>query len=359
MTDANVKRIVFRADGSKELGLGHVSRCLNLACAIEEKFRESGNLDNLEIEVTFVIRGFREVREYLSGTVYKNSTMWLLSTGDDIPEFRNIVDVLEPSIVITDIDLTGRVNRYLEAIHPATHISLHEFNFSLLQGDRVIAPTIHPLESAPGATLGVTHFTGPDYVLLPTDIAQIQGTFCNLEGPPQSVLVTMGGSDPGNLTEKILKAIRAVNNPKIDWTVVLGPASGFDKWYFTREYPALITYLEGAEIGRDGFIDQLMENDAVITNGGTTVYEALALAKPVLAIPQNDFEKEVIRQLVEKDACMTPDETTSPSILEALNRFLDEKFSCLTLAGNGQSVIDGQGIYRVADMVLGILESCR
>ncbi|MCX6647063.1 MAG: hypothetical protein NTY09_12025 [bacterium] len=353
MTDKAGRGIVFRVDGSKELGLGHISRCMNLASAIDLNLSEK----KIEVPINFVPRDFEGARNFINETEYEKSARWIPATKDDIAAFGVIVDELKPSIVITDINLQGRVDKYLEAIHPATHFSLHEFNFSLLQGDRVIAPTIHPLDPSPGATLGVTHFTGPDYVLISPDIVKLRGSLSKLNDPPKSVLVTMGGGDPENLTEKFLNAIRAINDPYIDWKVVLGPASGYEKWKFERDYPTHINYFEGMEIGRAGFIEQLKSSDAVITNGGTTVYEALALGKPVLAIPQNEFEKQVIDQVVEMEACLTPSENTSPKILEALSKFLDDNFSRLTLAENGMKLIDGQGVYRVAKMVVGVLET--
>jgi spore coat polysaccharide biosynthesis predicted glycosyltransferase SpsG len=353
MTDNAGRGIFFRADGSKKLGLGHISRCLNLASAVKENLSEK----KIDIPINFVLRDFEGARNYIKGTEYEKSARWILATENDIAAFGKILDEQKPYIVITDINLQGRVDKYLEAIHPATHFSLHEFNFSLLHGDRVIAPTIHPLDPAPGATLGVTHFIGPDYVLISPDIIKLRGSLPELNDPPKSVLVTMGGGDPENLTEKILNAIRAINVPYIDWKVVLGPASGYDKLKFVREYPTHINYFEGMEIRRAGFIEQLKSSDAVITNGGTTVYEALALGKPVLAIPQNDFEKQVIDQLVEMEACLTPSENTSPKILEVLSKFLDESFSRLTLSENGMKIFDGQGVYRVAEMIVELLET--
>ncbi len=344
--------IVFRVDGSRELGLGHVSRCISLASAVSEMLSEKG----LEIPIDFVCQSFPGAKKFLEGSEIGENMFWLNESDDGFDEFRGVLRELDPYVVVTDINLTDRVEKYLETIHPAAHISLHEYNFSLLNGDRVIAPTIHPMDPAPDATLGVTHFTGPEYVLISTDIIRIRENAVSPQNPPKKVLVTMGGADPGGLTGKVLNAIRALNNPNIDWVVVLGPASGQDKSKFMRDYPAHIKYLEGSEIGRAGFLAHVASSDAIITNGGTTLYETLALARPVIAIPQNEFEGDVINQLVELNACVTPGDVSSVKILETLNMFFDDAFDRSALSENGRKIFDGMGVNRVAEMVVGSAE---
>lgn len=352
MNDKRGRGIIFRMDGSKELGLGHISRCLNLASAVQEILAKK----NLFIPQNFVLRDFEGARNFLFGTGFENSSTWIPASDDDIIAFGNIIDRSSPYVVVTDINLTGRIDEYLEAIHPTPHISLHELNFSLLQGDRIIAPTIHPLDPAPGATLGVTHFTGPDYVIISLDIIKMRESVPPPPDSPKSILITMGGADPNGLTKKILNAIRAFNDPGIDWTVVLGPASGFDKLKFVREYPAHIEYFEGAELGRSGFLEKLASSDAIITNGGTTIYETLTLGKPAIAIPQNDFERNVINQLVERNACVTPSGDGSSEILEVISRFLEDRFSRRDLADNGRKLLDGKGAQRIAEMIVSVFE---
>ncbi|MCK4720825.1 hypothetical protein KAU08_09205, partial [bacterium] len=320
--------------------------------AIMEMLSEKG----LEIPVDFVCQGFEGVKNFLEGSEIGENVYWLDKSDDGFDEFKEILRELNPYVVVTDINLTGRVDEYLEAIHPAAHISLHEFNFSILKGDKVIAPTIHPMDPAPGATLGVTHFTGAEYVLISPDIIRIRENAVSPQNPPKKVLVTMGGADPSGLTEKILGSIRALNNPNIDWVVVLGPASGQDKWKFMRDYPAHIKYLEGSEIGRAGFLAHLASSDAIITNGGTTLYETLTLGRPAIAIPQNDFEGDVINQLVELNACVTPGDVSPVKILETLNMFFDDAFARSALSENGRKLIDGLGVNRVAEMVVGMAE---
>lgn len=346
----DARGIVFRMDGSRELGLGHISRCISLASAIREILSEK----SLEIPVDFVCQGFEGAKNYLEGSEISENVYWLDKSDDGFDKFKEILRKLNPYVVVTDINLTDRVDEYLKTIHPATHISLHESNFSLLKGDRVIAPTIRPLNPAPGATLGVTHFTGHKYVLISPDIIRIQENAVSPQNPPRKVLVTMGGADPGGLTSKVLSAIRALNNPNINWVVVLGPANGQDKLKFMRDYPAHIKYLEGSEIGRAGFFAQLASSDAIITNGGTTLYETLTLGRPAIAIPQNDFEGDIIDILVEEKACVTTIENTSAKILETLDMFFDDAFDRSTLSENAKKLFDGLGVNRVAEMIVPI-----
>ncbi len=341
--------IIFRVDGSRELGLGHVVRCLSIASALKIEPGENAEI----FPINFVICDNPGARNVIDVSEFRDNVSWIPRDSDELSSFSTILDELQPRVVVTDIDLRGRVDEYLEIIHPRpAHISLHEHNYPILQGDRVIAPTIHPLEMAIGGTPGVTHFTGPEYLILSPDILELQKNAPALNDPPLKVLVTMGGGDPSKLTPIVLGSIRAYNNPMIDWTVVLGPASGYDKSDFMREFPARVEYIEGKDLPRSEFLERLADTDVVITNGGTTLYESLALGRPTIALPQNDFEEDIINILVKDGACVTPAEKSSANLLETRNDFLENAELRKKISEKGMKLIDGRGVMRVARLIL-------
>jgi len=342
---------IFRADGSKELGMGHVVRSLSLASKLTAELEERGR----EIRIQFVVREDAGSQRVLQGSLFINRVRWIPPDARDIDSMAEIVGELGPAVVVTDIDLRGRVEEYQAAIFPSAHVSLHEHNYGILAADRVIAPTVRPLTICPDGAPGVTHFAGSEYILLSDEISKLRHIAQSPEDPPRKVLVTMGGGDPAGLTRKVLGAIRGYNDPKVEWTVVLGPASGYDKSEFVREFPMKIEYLEGAELPHDDFLQSLVEADAVITNGATTLYEALALGRPSMAVPQNEFESDVVRILAEKGACVTPSDATSVGIMETMNRFLSDRSLRENIGSVGMELIDGQGARRVATMILELL----
>jgi len=340
--------LVFRADGSRELGLGHIMRCMTLADAVLKK---SAEID-LDLSIHFVSKDFEGARNAFSNSPFSNKVLWLAPDADENAEFKKFLNNLKPKVVITDIDLRDKLDDYLKTIYPIVHISLHEHNFPILAGDRVIAPTIRPLQHHTNTMPGYSSFTGADYVILPLEILDLRKIAPAPALKVTSVTITMGGGDPERLTEPILNAIRACNNPGIEWRVVLGPASGYDKWEFEGKFPAIIKYFDGKDLPRSEFLKLLSESDLVITNAGTSVYEALALGRPVMAVPQNDFEKVVAGILKDADAVVTPESNTSVEILNSLASIVDDHIERQRIAKAGSELIDGRGSVRIADIIL-------
>ncbi len=345
--------VIFRADGSKDLGLGHIVRSLMLASAL--KIELGG--DVAEYPISFAIRDDEGARNAVHGSEFEQDITWLPWEGDIISHFRDIVHERQPRVVVTDINLTGIVDEYLSAIHPhAAHVSLQERNYHQLSGTRVIAPTVKPVEMASGGTLNVTHFTGADYVLLSPDIVKLRETAPGPAAIVNTVLVTLGGGDPRRLTEKVLTAIHNCGREGMHWKVVLGPASEYDKLDLIPRFPSSVEYIDGGKLGRDAFLEMLATADAVITNGGTTLYEALALGRPVLGVPQGDFEAEVLSILSDQVACMRPKDMTVKSITEVLDSFLEYELLRKSIAEKGKELIDGRGAMRVANLIISLLK---
>ncbi|HDS30964.1 MAG TPA: hypothetical protein ENN67_07980, partial [Firmicutes bacterium] len=160
--------IIFRVDGSKELGLGHISRCLNLAETIADEFRD------FNVPIHFIT-----VKNPGSDVLFKNSGfsefVIYIKESADLKNFGKLINDFSPKVLITDIDLRNCTENYLETFFPGLfHASLHEHNFGLLTGDVVIAPTICPMVPCEKGEIGVTHFNGAEYILLSKEIGEIR-----------------------------------------------------------------------------------------------------------------------------------------------------------------------------------------
>jgi len=249
-------------------------------------------------------------------------------------------------------ELTGRVVEYLAPLAPdILRLSLHEHNYSILAGDIVIAPTVRPLAIAPGATAGVTHFAEPEYVILSPDIEKMR----NRVKPPGKVVergfISLGGADPGYLTLEILAAVSRFSADRITWNVVLGPSSGYEARRLKAEYPDFIRFHNGLELSRREFLELLGMSDITITNAGTTLYEALALGRPAVAVPQNDFEADVACALGEAGTCLVS-QGSSRLTRKELASIISDSDRRIQMATKGKATLDRRGAHRVAKIIL-------
>jgi spore coat polysaccharide biosynthesis predicted glycosyltransferase SpsG len=101
-----------------------------------------------------------------------------------------------------------------------------------------------------------------------------------------NILVTFGGTDPCNLTEKTLDALIKINYDR-HINVVLG--LGYkDKKYIHEKYKEFknIFIYESVK----NMSEYMYNADLVITSGGRTMYEVVSLKTPCLVLCQNERE---------------------------------------------------------------------
>lgn len=83
-----------------------------------------------------------------------------------------------------------------------------------------IGAELHEYNRDPGTLL-----LGSRYALVPPEFAPWQSWQRQISGRGNRVLVTMGGSDPANVTMKVLRALQQMKSEGISAKVVVGPAN--------------------------------------------------------------------------------------------------------------------------------------
>ena len=226
-------RMLFRADGNKELGLGHIVRCLALA-------------DALKGEITFLTKD--EEAKKLIGNRYKVIQV----IDDEIRQIRDLVD--GNALLITDFLDTD--NYYISEIKKlGIKIISIDNNTKLkrLDADIVINANVFGEEGSG------KYYLGPKYMILRKGF---EGTHINNE--VKSVLVIFGGTDPNDFTPRVVNALRGIN------VKILLP-----------KFSNIIEIMKSA--------------DVAITAAGITLYELAALGVPSIVIPQVEHQEDIAR----------------------------------------------------------------
>ncbi|MFQ5449985.1 MAG: PseG/SpsG family protein [Nitrospinaceae bacterium] len=175
----------------------------------------------------------------------------------------------------------------------------------------------------------------------------------SFSGKPRSVLVTMGGTDPNNLTLRLAK-IFLDGDTDISFTFLAGP--GFP------HKPALMKLASATKSFRvvcsaPHTAELLFDHDAVFCSGGITLQEALAVGTPAFVISQVPHQAEKTKPMEEAGAAV---------YLGAAQNFRQENIHALLNIGGerleamsrvGKNLVDGRGIYRVADQLQSLMEA--
>lgn len=247
-----MNKIAFRTNAGKDIGYGHVFRCLALAKAL---CRESDRLD-----IVFIIN------EEAVNIIVENGFNHIVSNNlqNDIEIIKN----LEADLVVFDSYLAN--NEYLKRVKKVSKLMLFDDNNDIYDSripNILLNGNIHAEDLAYGEDQEIIRLLGMKYLVMnekywssPPDKPM------NKEG----VLITTGGSDVFNISPQILSALC---NTSLLKKVVIGPG-------FSKEIIAEINSVKDSNtqliIHPNGLKDYIATSEYVITASGSTVYEVLS-----------------------------------------------------------------------------------
>jgi UDP-2,4-diacetamido-2,4,6-trideoxy-beta-L-altropyranose hydrolase len=134
---------------------------------------------------------------------------------------------------------------------------------------------------------------GPRYALIRSEFLDRRP-----EAPPvaeraRRILVTMGGADPDNATEKILDALGRVSDPELRARVVIGPSNPNAELLARRTDDPRVERVTA----RDGMVELMLWADLAVAGAGITTHELCFMGVPSMLVVLADNQLEVSRSL--------------------------------------------------------------
>ena len=329
-------RILFRVDGSRVMGMGHVYRSLAVAEALRDGSRaEIGFLmsaDHAEGIATVSKSGY-PVRVFKSGG--------LEALIDSIRDFA-------PSVVINDLPLVEET--YLRSL---AHLGTLTVNLvdtledleRVSQDAQFVISVMNEDRETPEGFYG-----GPAFAILRR---HFQGRERAFREKPARILLTFGGADPQSLTLKVAKALAPLTKD-VEVVSVAGPAFPhtlvFEALQRTSGCP--LPLVRGVDVQ---IADLMLDADLVLCSGGMSVYEIAALGTPGVVLAQNAREDRRMREFSRFGTIeylglgVDVDES---AILGTVRRILTDPGRRRAMSAKGRSLVDGFGAARAAEIVL-------
>lgn len=256
------KTIVFRVDGSKELGLGHVYRALTLAYEL------------IEHEVVFISRS--ACREGIDKL--ESANMKVVEIADDVA-LLEWLEAHRPDIYVHDcLDTSVEFVLAVKALVSRV-VTFEDLGHGAGEADAVV----NALYEGASPHQGV--YTGRRYVCL-------RDEFMTATPKPFServarVLVMFGGTDPLNLSSRIYDMAVDYNRDRIrvEFDFILG--SGY-----SGESVASIPEC-GIRVVQDVIrvTDYMQHADLALSSQGRTTFELASMGVPTLVLAQNRREQ--------------------------------------------------------------------
>ncbi len=183
---------------------------------------------------------------------------------------------------------------------------------------------------------------GPRFILLRREFGN-SASKTDMRSDGKKILVTLGGSDPENLTPKIAEALARCEDFQI--IVVAGP--GYVRPNELEKFRARNLQFESNPPN----MAQIMEKSdfAVIAAGGT-LWELLSKGCAVLSYSRNIVQAKVVAELARRGAAIDLGETRhfdSKCLIDALKQLATSQPTRNRMTTLGQSLVDGRGASRV------------
>ena len=284
----------IRADSDGKIGAGHIMRCIALAQAWQDQGGEVTFISHCEsdaLKERIHNEGFRfisldhvcpdssDLMSTLSilKTESADQKPWLVLDGYHFtPEYQK--SVRDEGILLLVIDDMDHLPYY--------------------HADILLNQNIHASELKYNCDEDTILLLGTRYVLLRREFLKQLDFKRQIPDRARNILVTLGGADPDNVTMKVIKALKLLDEPAVAVRIIIGPASPHQKT------------LRKA-IGPDHFKTELLINppnmpelmawaDMAVSASGSTCWELAFMGVPSILIILAENQAAVAEYLMNK-----------------------------------------------------------
>jgi UDP-2,4-diacetamido-2,4,6-trideoxy-beta-L-altropyranose hydrolase len=332
--------LLIRADANVAVGTGHVMRCLALAQA----WQDAGG---------GAVFAMAQAAPAVEDRLQRDSmgVAWLTAepgSADDARETIELARGRQASWVVVDGYRFGE--DYQAALKGAGVKVLfiddngHAGHYS---ADLVLNQNAHAREAFyPSREAATRLLLGPRFAMLRREFKSWRGWNREIPAVARRVLVTMGGSDPDNVTERVVQTI--LGEPSLSATVVVGGSN--------PHLPKLRALVAGAQrdmqlVENVSNMPELMANSHVAISGaGTTSLEMCFLGLPALLIVLADNQRPAAEELNRRGVAIDLGEGAEiqpPTLSPYLTRLVNSQDTRKSMSERGRELVDGRGAERV------------
>jgi UDP-2,4-diacetamido-2,4,6-trideoxy-beta-L-altropyranose hydrolase len=337
--------LLIRTDAGVRMGTGHVMRCLALAQA----WQDAGG------RATFALAaGAEGLHPRLASEGVEIQTLTAEPGSADDTRQTNELALRAAWVVLDGYHFSGAYQRALKEAGRRLLVVDDNGHAGHCGSELVLNQNLHADEKLyrdrePGTQL----LLGPRHALLRREFRQWRGWSRPIPEHARKVLVTLGGSDPDNVTGKVLLALREVHTPGLETVVVAGAANPH------RAHLERAARSEGIRVRLYGDVSDMPGlmawADVAVAAGGGTSWERALMKLPSLVVVLADNQREVAASLATAGVGWNlgePDSLSPAGIAAALQRLLEAHKDRAGMARRGAALVDGWGAARVCDRLV-------
>jgi len=340
--------LLVRADASVTSGTGHVMRCLALVQAWSERGGAAVFLSHCD-------------NQALRDRIHAAGAEFLplapeLSAEDDLEATISSLALLDSSVVVLDgyhfdvnyqSELRAGGHR-LMVIDDTVRLPFYDTDILLNQnlGAARLEYNCH---------CGTARLLGPSYALLRREFRSWRSRLDKVPETARKILVTLGGSDPDNVTCKVIQALRTLDHDGIRIRVVAGPANPH------------IDELRDAALGFPGELELLPEvsdmaslmswADLAVTGAGGTCWELACVGLPAVLLVIAENQRASAAELGAAGLVVNLGwhaDVSVECLANEIDGLIDASSRRSRMSRRGKALVDGHGADRVAATLMNL-----
>jgi len=345
--------IVFRTDASISIGTGHVMRCLALADELRLKCTD----------INFVCReGPGDLISYIENRGYK---VHQLPGEIDIETDRKLTkeilsnyEIKPDGLIIDhyDIDISWEypLRKYAKRLMVIDDLANRKHDCGLLLDQNYSNNENRYNGLVPENCI---QLLGPEYAILRPQFQKARGNPKKRDGGVNRILVFMGGSDPQNVTSKVLRAIHMLERSDIAVDVVVGNLSPYHD-----EIETLTSKIPNTSCHHnvENMAELMASADLCIGACGITTWERCCIGLPTITIILAENQKNISESLDKEGALINLGwyhNVTENNIKEAIEGLIDNPQKLVSMSDKSRRLVDGRGVGRVIDTISSIVDN--
>jgi len=325
-------KILILTGGGKNIGFGHVTRCIALYQGFKEK--------NINTEI--IVNGDSTVNYLLKGVKHKNFN-WLKNKKDIFKQLKG-TDIAIIDSYFAPFDFYKRVSEIVKI-----PVCIDDYKRLNYPKGIVINGSIYAREIDYPKSDIITYLLGTKYTPLRREFWRVPQKRINKN--INSIMITFGGNDTSGLTLKITNLIKR-EYPRFIKNIIIG--RGFKNIKeierLNDEKTRLIYYPDANTMRK-----VMLESDITISAGGQTLYELARIGVPTIALAVSQNQLNNIHGWQKAGfieyAGWWHQRNLPSKILKCMQKLKPQQVR-LRMNVAGRNIIDGDGARRVTDILL-------
>jgi UDP-2,4-diacetamido-2,4,6-trideoxy-beta-L-altropyranose hydrolase len=324
-------------EGSSYIGFGHVTRCISLSDAFQEK----------NITPTFIVNGDDVILSFLED---KNQVIFdWVSDKERLFSIINKSDIVVVDSYLADVTFYNQVSKIVN-----TPVYIDDtIRIDYPQGI-VVNGTIYAEELSYPKREDVTYLLGSQYIPLRKEFWNVPNK--DIRESIKTIMMTFGGDDVRNMTPKVLDLLKE-SFPGLIKKVVIG--KGFrnnDQIESLQDLKTELIYYPDAEKMKK----LMLESDIAISAAGQTLYELARIGVPTIAIGVSENQTINVRAWQKSGVIEHAGWWDNTGIKDKLKESI-EKVAHYSIrkenSDKGRLLIDGVGSLRIINYLLRVADN--